>query len=200
MESDACEVAMIVPPRCEAARSGIAVQKSEMSASSAIAVDVWTRRASPEGVVHGDQAPWEYAGACMRRWRSAAYPDEGGTVIDLHLHLLPGVDDGPETLDESLALARALVEVGVHRAVVTPHFDAWTAQALRDVRPIARRTAALREHLSEAGIPLPITPGGSASSPPNCSSGRKGVRCPAGAVRRRSGKGACACKRRPQRG
>jgi protein-tyrosine phosphatase len=29
-----------------------------------------------------------------------------GAVIDLHCHVLPGVDDGPATIDESVALAR----------------------------------------------------------------------------------------------
>ena len=33
-------------------------------------------------------------------------------MIDWHSHILPGLDDGAETLDESLALGRLLVEVG----------------------------------------------------------------------------------------
>jgi len=35
--------------------------------------------------------------------------DEGKTMIDTHLHILPGVDDDPETMEESVALARVLV-------------------------------------------------------------------------------------------
>ena len=42
-------------------------------------------------------------------------------MIDIHTHLLPGVDDGPANIDEALALARALVQTGVTHAVVTPH-------------------------------------------------------------------------------
>jgi protein-tyrosine phosphatase len=42
-------------------------------------------------------------------------------VIDLHCHLLPGIDDGPADLEESLALCRMLVADGVTHAVVTPH-------------------------------------------------------------------------------
>ena len=86
--------------------------------------------------------------------------DKGVLMIDLHLHLLPAVDDGPRTLDESLALARALVESGVRRAVVTPHFDAWTAQILPNARAIGRHTDALRTELAAASIPLAIVPGG----------------------------------------
>jgi len=44
-------------------------------------------------------------------------------VIDLHCHLLPGIDDGAATLEDALALARALVEDGVTQVVATPH---WT--------------------------------------------------------------------------
>lgn len=42
-------------------------------------------------------------------------------MIDLHCHLLPGIDDGPETLDEALRLAQFAVQHGIRRAVVTPH-------------------------------------------------------------------------------
>lgn len=42
-------------------------------------------------------------------------------MIDLHCHLLPGIDDGPETLQEALDLARSAVAGGIRRAVVTPH-------------------------------------------------------------------------------
>jgi protein-tyrosine phosphatase len=81
-------------------------------------------------------------------------------VIDLHLHLLPGVDDGPPDMDASLALARALVEAGVTRAVVTPHIDDWTAQVLPDVAAVQSRTETLAEEIARADIALSITPGG----------------------------------------
>lgn len=42
-------------------------------------------------------------------------------MIDLHCHLLPGIDDGPETLAESVALARAAVADGITVCAVTPH-------------------------------------------------------------------------------
>src|SRR5947209_4164139 len=44
-------------------------------------------------------------------------------MIDTHLHILPGVDDGPETIQESLSLARALVQEGIHSAIATPHYN-----------------------------------------------------------------------------
>jgi len=42
-------------------------------------------------------------------------------MIDLHCHLLPGIDDGPETMEEALALAMHAVQNGIVRSVVTPH-------------------------------------------------------------------------------
>jgi protein-tyrosine phosphatase len=42
-------------------------------------------------------------------------------MIDLHCHLIPGVDDGPETLEESLTLARLAVKNGIRHSVLTPH-------------------------------------------------------------------------------
>ena len=44
-------------------------------------------------------------------------------VIDLHCHLLPGIDDGPATTAEAVALARAFVAAGVTRVAATPHVE-----------------------------------------------------------------------------
>ena len=42
-------------------------------------------------------------------------------MIDIHCHLLPGIDDGPQTIEEALLLAQALVADGVEHVVCTPH-------------------------------------------------------------------------------
>ena len=44
-------------------------------------------------------------------------------MIDTHCHLLPGLDDGPETLDDAVGLARHLVAQGVEAVVCTPHWS-----------------------------------------------------------------------------
>ena len=45
-------------------------------------------------------------------------------MIDLHTHILPNVDDGSSSLDESLALLRMLASQGVTLTAATPHFYA----------------------------------------------------------------------------
>lgn len=42
-------------------------------------------------------------------------------MIDVHCHLLPGIDDGAQTLEDALALARACVATGVTHVFATPH-------------------------------------------------------------------------------
>lgn len=51
----------------------------------------------------------------------ARMPRNVGCVIDLHCHVLPGIDDGPATIDESIALVRAAHDAGVRTIVATPH-------------------------------------------------------------------------------
>lgn len=48
-------------------------------------------------------------------------------MIDLHFHCLPGIDDGPETWEESVALCRAAAAEGTAAVVATPHVlrDPW---------------------------------------------------------------------------
>jgi len=77
-------------------------------------------------------------------------------VIDLHTHVLPGIDDGPETLDGSLAFARAAVAAGTRELVATPHID-WT----HGVEPsaVAPGVHDLQRRLDEAEIPIRVRPG-----------------------------------------
>ena len=58
-------------------------------------------------------------------------------MIDLHLHLLPGVDDGPADLAAALALARECCADGTPTVAATPHFDDWTCHALPDAASAA---------------------------------------------------------------
>lgn len=73
-------------------------------------------------------------------------------MIDLHCHLLPGIDDGPETLEEALAMARLAVANGITEAYVTPHIHVgrWD----NELAGIARAVETHRAELARAGIPL----------------------------------------------
>ena len=73
-------------------------------------------------------------------------------MIDLHCHLLPGVDDGPDTLQESLALCRIAVEDGITHSIVTPHIHPGRWENTRE--SIERDCNALQGALDEHGIPL----------------------------------------------
>ena len=77
---------------------------------------------------------------------------------DLHLHLLPGLDDGPATLIESLEHAHRLAAHGVEDAVVAPHVG--HPDFAVGVAEIPRRTQHLSRALELAGIPLRLHPGG----------------------------------------
>ena len=78
--------------------------------------------------------------------------------VDIHCHCLPGLDGGPETLEESLELCRALTNDGITRVIATPHqlgrYDGL-GQAGRIQAAVGKLNAALKEKK----IPLTVLPG-----------------------------------------
>ena len=79
-------------------------------------------------------------------------------MIDVHCHLLPGVDDGCRDVAESVATARLLAEAGVTDAICTPHVQ--PAMPHNTARGIAANVARLSAALRKAGVPLRVWPGG----------------------------------------
>ncbi|MEM6259903.1 MAG: CpsB/CapC family capsule biosynthesis tyrosine phosphatase [Planctomycetota bacterium] len=78
--------------------------------------------------------------------------------VDLHNHLLPALDDGPDDWASSIALCRMLVADGVTHAAATPHmFGPYCEQGRMST--VLRRTAELASRLAEANIPLEIYQG-----------------------------------------
>lgn len=78
-------------------------------------------------------------------------------MIDLHTHILPGVDDGSRTPADALAMARAALADGIRVVAATPHVrDDWPTSA--DL--MEARVADLRGTLAEARIPLQLLTGG----------------------------------------
>ena len=76
---------------------------------------------------------------------------------DLHLHVLPGVDDGPADLSEALALAADAVADGTTVGVATPHIRPGY---ITDVSELPVRVAELQVALAREGIPLELRVGG----------------------------------------
>ena len=74
--------------------------------------------------------------------------------VDLHCHLLPGVDDGPATLEESVAYARAAVAAGTGTICATPHVE------LVEVAELPDRVDEVRAALAEEGVALRVEVGG----------------------------------------
>ncbi len=78
-------------------------------------------------------------------------------MIDLHSHLLPGVDDGARDLAEALAMARSMVEDGVTKVAATPHVH---PRFRTPVAEMERALGELRSALAAEAIPLELLPGG----------------------------------------
>lgn len=82
-------------------------------------------------------------------------------MIDLHTHILPGLDDGALDLTDSLAMARVAVSDGISIVCATPH-----VRGDHDVRieQLCERVERLQSTLDEAGIELRIARGGEVSA------------------------------------
>ncbi|MEH7111499.1 CpsB/CapC family capsule biosynthesis tyrosine phosphatase [Neobacillus niacini] len=78
-------------------------------------------------------------------------------MIDLHCHILPGVDDGAQSLADSIAMARKAVEQGIHTIVATPHHlnNAYE----NPKRQILARVEELNQQLHNENIELKVLPG-----------------------------------------
>lgn len=78
-------------------------------------------------------------------------------MIDLHAHVLPRVDDGPRTLDDSLGVLRAMQEDGIRAVAATPHVrDDWPTTVER----MQEGVAALSSASAAAGLDIEVLPGG----------------------------------------
>ena len=74
-------------------------------------------------------------------------------MIDLHCHILPELDDGSQSLEESLAMARMAVNSGVRAMAATPHCMGERAEEVYGTWSL------LRQALEETGVPLKLYPG-----------------------------------------
>ncbi len=76
-------------------------------------------------------------------------------MIDLHCHILPGIDDGPSDISESIEMARLAAGDGITTIVATPHVK----DSIYPSSVIRESAAALNRHLCALGIPVKILSG-----------------------------------------
>ncbi|MEW4225651.1 tyrosine-protein phosphatase [Rossellomorea marisflavi] len=78
-------------------------------------------------------------------------------MIDIHSHILPGVDDGAKSYTDSLVLAQKAVSEGIHTILATPHHRNGKYENVRE--DILKRVEELNKMLSEERISLKVLPG-----------------------------------------
>ncbi len=78
-------------------------------------------------------------------------------MIDLHTHILPGIDDGVATEDEAVEFARVARSDGVRTIVATPHCKEGFYFNTRE--PIGEAVTQLRGRLEREGIDIELVPG-----------------------------------------
>lgn len=78
-------------------------------------------------------------------------------MVDLHCHLLPGIDDGSKSMEISLRLAQEAVANGVTHALLTPHH--MNGHYVNHKLDVLRETIEFAEQLRQCQIPLTVFPG-----------------------------------------
>lgn len=77
-------------------------------------------------------------------------------IIDLHSHLIPNVDDGAQTIEQSLELAQQAVSEGVEHMVLTPHHR--NGAYLNRKKDVIRYVKDLQLQYDQAGVNLKVYP------------------------------------------
>jgi len=78
-------------------------------------------------------------------------------MIDLHCHILPSIDDGAQSIEDSIAMAKAACKEGIHTIVATPHHQ--NGVYINPAEGILHQVKQLNDRLKEEDINLTILPG-----------------------------------------
>ena len=78
-------------------------------------------------------------------------------MIDIHSHILPGIDDGAKTMDDSIAMAKHALEQGVTTIIATPHH--MNGKYENKKMDIIHHVNQLNDILQNEGIPVTVLPG-----------------------------------------
>lgn len=120
---------------------------------------------------------WSGGAGLRSLFQAANWPraDSSATLgfmdhIDVHCHFIPNLDDGSQSINESLELLRVMVSHGYSRIFCTPHCGAIE---FTDLTPseVAERVRMLQGHADAAEIPIQLRPGGELRLSPNLANG-----------------------------
>lgn len=78
-------------------------------------------------------------------------------MIDIHTHLIPNVDDGSDSMEETLRLARTAVKEGISHTVLTPHHNRYWVSNEKD--KVIELTKEIEKAIRNEDIPLTVSPG-----------------------------------------
>ena len=108
----------------------------------------------------------ECLNCATHRPAASARSPRGGTLaidmIDLHTHLLPAIDDGPDTMDEAVRMAAAARDAGIHTLVCTPHM---IEHFPTDPAHVHAAVAEAQAAVDAAGIDVRLVAGGEIALP-----------------------------------
>lgn len=77
-------------------------------------------------------------------------------MIDLHTHLIPNVDDGADSIEETIRLAEAAVNEGIEHVVLTPHHNRYWVE--NEKNKVLKLTEKVEKVIENAEIPLTVSP------------------------------------------
>lgn len=77
-------------------------------------------------------------------------------MIDIHTHLIPNVDDGADSIEETIRLAKAAVKEGIRHVILTPHHNRYWVSNEKD--KVLRLTKQVEQAIQKADIPLTVSP------------------------------------------
>lgn len=78
-------------------------------------------------------------------------------MIDLHCHILPGIDDGAKTVEDSLAMAEKAISQGITHILCTPHH--MNGKYINHANEVIQRVADLQKELDQRNLPLTLLEG-----------------------------------------
>lgn len=79
------------------------------------------------------------------------------TIVEIHFHLLPGVDDGPSSIEASVELARVASKEGTRTIVATPHVNGYFPT---DISGLPERRREVADRLRRERVPIDVLCGG----------------------------------------